>query len=76
MILNEENNNYYKLLLDLNDLKALNINMNSFFGNSSNINIYITNILKKLNINNFEKITDIEIISFDFKVFHIKFSIS
>lgn len=74
MILNVQNNNYYKLLLDLNDLKSLNINMNSLFGNSSNINLYIKDIFKKLDINSLNEIKNIEIISFGFKVFHIKFS--
>ena len=61
MILTSENNNYYKLLLDLDDLNSLGIDLTTLFGNSNNINTYLSNI---------------EIISFGFKIFYIKFFIN
>lgn len=76
MILNVQNDNYYKLVLDLNDLKSLNIDVYSLLGNSSNTNNYIKDILKKLNIDTSNKIENIEIISFAFQIFNIKFSIN
>lgn len=76
MILNMQNTNNYKLLLDLEDLKSLNIDVNSLCGNSQNINTYLIKILKKLDFNDGFNLSDIEIISFDFKIFYIFFSIN
>lgn len=76
MILTSENNNYYKLLLDLDDLNSLGIDLTTLFGNSNNINTYLSNILKQLNINVLNFPENIEIISFGFKIFYIKFFIN
>ena len=75
MILNSTNNNSYKLLLDLDDLNSLSIDKINLFGNSSTIDKYLLEILNKLNIHISDKLTNIEIISFGFKIFHISFVI-
>lgn len=73
MILNSVNNNSYKILLDLDDLNSLSIDKINLFGNSSTINTYLSEILNKLGIHITGKPTNIEIISFGFKIFHISF---
>lgn len=75
MIINLDNSNKYKVIFDINDLNNYETSLNSFCGNSNNIKIFIEKILKDKNFSSKYEIHNLELITFNFKIFNLFFEV-
>lgn len=75
MIINSDDSNKYKIIFDINDLNKYEINLNSFCGNLSKIKIFIEKILETKDFSSKYEIHNLELITFNFKVFNLFFEI-